>query len=83
MQILNNESLVREVVSSQYSPGRSKVENPSRALLHQCLIDWESDLPKEMQFQMPMSREAMFLVGMLNMAYKYVNVPSVAIDNTD
>lgn len=81
MQMLNNESLVREVVSSQYSPGRSRVENPSRPMLHQRLIDWESNLPKEMQFQIPMSREAMFLVGMLHMAYKYVNVPSVGIDN--
>lgn len=72
VQILNNESLVREVVSSQYLPGRSRVENPSRPMLHQSLIDWESNLPKEMQFQSPMSREAMFLVGMLHMAYKYV-----------
>jgi hypothetical protein len=41
-------------------------------MLRQRLVDWESRLPKEMQIQMPMSREAMFLVGMLHMAYKYV-----------
>lgn len=41
-------------------------------MLRQRLVDWESHLPKEMQFQMPMGREAMFLVGMLHMAYKYV-----------
>lgn len=40
-------------------------------MLHQRLIEWESNLPKELQFQMPMTREAMFLVGMLHMAYKY------------
>lgn len=39
-------------------------------MLHQRFIDWESHLPKEMQFHMPMRREAMFLVGMLHMAYK-------------
>nr|UPX44902.1 hypothetical protein FAC9M19_36 [Penicillium camemberti] len=38
-------------------------------MLRQRLVDWESCLPKEMQFQMPTSREAMFLVGMLHMAY--------------
>lgn len=43
-------------------------------MLRQRLIDWESLLPKEMHFQMPMTREAMFLVGMLHMAYKYVLV---------
>jgi hypothetical protein len=40
-------------------------------MLRQRLADWESRLPKEMLFQMPMSEEAMFLVGMLHMAYKY------------
>jgi hypothetical protein len=40
-------------------------------MLRQRLVDWESRLPKEMQFQMPMSRDSMFLVGMLHMAYKY------------
>ncbi|CAG8049423.1 unnamed protein product [Penicillium olsonii] len=67
-------NLVREVVSSQYLPGRSKLENPQRPLLHQRLVDWEAELPKEMHFQMPMSREAMFLVGMLHMAYNNLYV---------
>jgi hypothetical protein len=44
-------------------------------MLRQRLVDWELILPKELQFQMPMSREAMFLVGMLHMAYKYVLLP--------
>jgi len=70
-QILIDLCLVREVVSSQYLPGRSKLNNPARPMLHQRLVDWESNLPKEMQFQMPMGREVMFLVGMLHMAYKY------------
>ncbi|KAF3007033.1 hypothetical protein E8E15_000258 [Penicillium rubens] len=61
--------LLREIVCSQYLPGRSKLDNEARPMLRQRLIDWESRLPKEMQFQMPMSREAMFLVGMLHMAY--------------
>ncbi|CAG8417005.1 unnamed protein product [Penicillium salamii] len=67
-------NLVREVVSSQYLPGRSKLENPERPMLHQRLVDWESNLPRDMQFQMPMSREAMFLVGMLHMAYNNLYV---------
>ncbi|KAJ5957943.1 hypothetical protein N7501_012222 [Penicillium viridicatum] len=62
--------LLREIVCSQYLPGRSKLDNDARPMLHQRLVDWESLLPKEMQFQMPMSKEAMFLVGMLHMAYK-------------
>jgi hypothetical protein len=40
-------------------------------MLHRRLIEWESNLPTELQFQMPMTREAMFLAGMLHMAYKY------------
>lgn len=62
---------VREVVLSQYLPGRSKLENPSRPLLHQRLVDWESNLPKDMRFNPSMSRDVMFLIGMLHMAYKY------------
>lgn len=65
-------SLVREIVCSQYLPGRSNLDIDAPPMLRQRLIDWESLLPKEMQFQMPMIREAMFLVGMLHMAYKYV-----------
>ncbi|KAJ5494860.1 hypothetical protein N7463_010947 [Penicillium fimorum] len=61
--------LLREIVCSQYLPGRSKLDNEARPMLRQRLVDWESRLPKEMQFQMPMSRDAMFLVGMLHMAY--------------
>ncbi|KAJ5358284.1 hypothetical protein N7541_005442 [Penicillium brevicompactum] len=66
---LRHLNLVRDVVSSQYLPGRSKLENPERPSLHRKLTDWEANLTKEMQFQMPMSREEMFLVGMLHMAY--------------
>lgn len=62
---------VREVVSSQYLPGRSKLDNAARPMLHQRLVDWESQLPDQLQFQISMRREAMFLVGMLHMAYKY------------
>ncbi|KAK9852150.1 hypothetical protein MYU51_008449 [Penicillium brevicompactum] len=54
--------LLRDVVSSQYLPGRSKLENPERPSLHRKLTDWEANLTKAMQFQMPMSREEMFLV---------------------
>lgn len=62
---------VREVVSSQYLPGRSKLDNAARPMLHQRLVDWESRLPDQLQFQVPMRRDEMFLVGMLHMAYKY------------
>ncbi|OGE48940.1 hypothetical protein PENARI_c024G07349 [Penicillium arizonense] len=62
--------LLREIVSSQYLPGHSKLDNPARPMLHRCLTEWESNLPKELQFQIPMTREAMFLIGMLHMAYK-------------
>lgn len=72
---LRHLNLVRDVVSSQYLPGRSKLENPERPSLHRKLTDWEANLTKEMQFQMPMSREEMFLVGMLHMAYKYGEFP--------
>ncbi|KAJ5129134.1 uncharacterized protein N7515_005173 [Penicillium bovifimosum] len=61
--------LLREIVSSQYLPGRSKLDNPARPMLHRRLVDWESQLPKELHFQIPMNRDAMFLVGMLHMAY--------------
>ncbi|CAG8885675.1 unnamed protein product [Penicillium egyptiacum] len=67
--LLTDLSSVREIVCSQYLPGRSKLENGARPMLRRRLDDWRSRLPKEMQFQMPMSREAMFLVGMLHMAY--------------
>lgn len=63
---------MREVVSSQYLPGRSKLENPSRPMLHQRLLDWESHLEPEMHFGASRKREVMFLVGMLQMTYKYV-----------
>ncbi|KAJ5761751.1 uncharacterized protein N7511_005133 [Penicillium nucicola] len=61
--------LLREIVSSQYLPGHSKLDNPARPMLHQRLVEWESNLPMELQFQTPMDREVMFLVGMLHMAY--------------
>ncbi|KAJ9492392.1 hypothetical protein VN97_g842 [Penicillium thymicola] len=61
--------LLREIVCSQYLPGRSKLDNDARPILHQRLVDWESLLPEEMQFQFPMRRDAMFLVCMLHMAY--------------
>jgi hypothetical protein len=70
-EILNDRCIVREVVASQYLPGRSKLDNPTRPMLHQRLVDWEANLRREMQFQTPMKRDAMFLVGMLHMAYKY------------
>ncbi|KAJ5162508.1 hypothetical protein N7492_007900 [Penicillium capsulatum] len=60
--------LLREVVTSQYLPGRSKLDNPSRPALHQRLVDWEAGLPADMQLHASVSREAMFLVGMLHMA---------------
>ncbi|KAJ5772742.1 hypothetical protein N7457_007638 [Penicillium paradoxum] len=66
--------ILREVVSSQYLPGRSKLDNAARPILHQRLVDWESCLPAELQFQMPMSRDAMFLVGMLHMAYNNLHI---------
>ncbi|KAJ5212797.1 uncharacterized protein N7498_004443 [Penicillium cinerascens] len=66
--------LLREVVSSQYLPGRSKLDNPSRPLLHGRLLDWESNLPMEMQFQSSMNRNVMFLVGMLHMTYNNLYV---------
>ncbi|KAJ6130937.1 hypothetical protein N7523_001397 [Penicillium sp. IBT 18751x] len=61
--------LLREVVTSQYLPGHSKLENPSRPLLHKRLSEWESQLPAEMQLQASTSQRVMFLVGMLHMAY--------------
>lgn len=70
---------VREVVSSQYLPGKSKLDNPLRPILHQRLLDWESNLPPEMQFQPSMAREVTFLVGMLHMTYAYVITLSVII----
>ncbi|KAJ6016634.1 hypothetical protein N7451_000013 [Penicillium sp. IBT 35674x] len=66
--------LLREVVSSQYSPCRTKLDNVSRPLLHQRLVDWESQLPTEMHFQTSTSREVTFLVGMLHMAYNNLYV---------
>lgn len=72
-------NIVREVVSSQYLPGKSKLDNPLRPVLHQRLLDWESNLPTEMQFQPSMAREVMFLVGMLHMAYAYVITPPIVI----
>lgn len=68
-------STVQEVVSSQYLPGRSKLDNPSRPMLHQRLLDWESSLTPEMRFEAPRGRDAMFLAGMLHMAYKYAIHP--------
>lgn len=61
---------VRDIVTSQYLPGRSKIDNPSRPALHQRLVDWEASLPAEMQLQVSANREAIFLVGMLHMAYQ-------------
>ncbi|KAJ5358349.1 uncharacterized protein N7496_010762 [Penicillium cataractarum] len=69
IQMARLAKLLREVVSSQYLPGKSKLDNPLRPVLHQRLLDWESDLPPEMQFQPSMAREVMFLVGMLHMTY--------------
>jgi hypothetical protein len=50
-----------------------------RPILHQRLLDWESNLPPEMQFQPSMAREVMFLVGMLHMTYAYVTISSFKI----
>ncbi|KAJ5307100.1 hypothetical protein N7476_007756 [Penicillium atrosanguineum] len=61
--------LLREVVTSQYLPGRSKLDNPSRPLLRKRLTEWESNLPTEMRLEISTSRNVMFLVGMLHMAY--------------
>ncbi|KAF3403537.1 hypothetical protein F1880_009645 [Penicillium rolfsii] len=69
IQMVQLAKFLREVVSSQYLPGKSKLDNPLRPILHQRLLDWESNLPTEMQFQPSMTREAMFLVGMLHMTY--------------
>ncbi|KAJ5937079.1 hypothetical protein N7466_003529 [Penicillium verhagenii] len=66
--------LLREVVSSQYSPGRAKLDNLSRPMLHQRLLDWESNLPTDMHFQTSSSRDVIFLVGMLHMAYNNLYV---------
>ncbi|KAJ5768746.1 hypothetical protein N7520_003305 [Penicillium odoratum] len=66
--------LLREVVSSQYSPCRAKLDKLSRPKLHQRLLDWESNLPKEMHFHTSTSREVTFLVGMLHMAYNNLYV---------
>ncbi|KAJ5660703.1 uncharacterized protein N7484_000075 [Penicillium longicatenatum] len=66
--------LLREVVSSQYSPCRTKLDNVSRPVLHQRLLDWESRLPTEMHFQTSTSRDVTFLVGMLHMAYNNLYV---------
>ncbi|KAJ5809057.1 uncharacterized protein N7503_001275 [Penicillium pulvis] len=66
--------LLREVVSSQYSPCRTKLDNVSRPMLHQRLLDWESKLPTEMHFQTSTRREVTFLVGMLHMAYNNLYV---------
>lgn len=41
-------------------------------MLHQRLLDWESHLEPEMHFGASRRREVMFLVGMLQMTYKYV-----------
>lgn len=41
-------------------------------MLHQRLLDWESNLEREMHFGASSERDVMFLVGMLHMAYKYV-----------
>ncbi|KAJ5111999.1 hypothetical protein N7532_000044 [Penicillium argentinense] len=65
---------LREVVTSQYLPGRSKLDNPQRPALHQKLVDWESALPTDMHFQSSSSRHVMFLVGMLHMAYNNLYV---------
>ncbi|KAJ6088209.1 hypothetical protein N7486_009470 [Penicillium sp. IBT 16267x] len=66
--------LLREVVSSQYSPCRPKLDNVSRPMLHQRLLDWEATLPTEMHFQTSTSRDVTFLVGMLHMAYNNLYV---------
>lgn len=39
-------------------------------MLHRRLLDWESNLDPEMYFGASRRREVMFLVGMLQMAYK-------------
>ncbi|KAJ5260556.1 hypothetical protein N7478_012161 [Penicillium angulare] len=66
--------LLRQVVSSQYSPSRAKLDNPSRPMLHQRLADWESQLPEQMQFSPSAKREVIFLVGMLHMAYNNLHI---------
>lgn len=52
-------------------------------MLHQRLLDWESNLEPEMQFGTSRRREVMFLVGMLQMAYKYVLFPLRAVCSND
>ncbi|KAJ5691696.1 hypothetical protein N7488_012431 [Penicillium malachiteum] len=66
--------LLREVVSSQYSPRRAKLDNASRPIIHERLSDWESKLPTEMQFGVSTEREVIFLVGMLHMTYNNLYV---------
>ncbi|KAJ5742025.1 hypothetical protein N7533_011434 [Penicillium manginii] len=66
--------ILREVIISQYLPGRSKLDNPRRPALHQKLVDWESNLPQEMHFQSSPSRQVTYLVGMLHMAYNNLYV---------
>lgn len=58
------------------------MDNPSRPMLHQRLLDWESNLPKVMHFQASASRNVMFLVGMLHMAYKFV-IDSLMLATTE
>nr|ADO29927.1 hypothetical protein PP105 [Penicillium paxilli] len=66
--------ILREVVTSQYLPGRSKIDNPLRPALHEKLIKWESELPQEMNFQSSPSRQVTYLVGMLHMTYNNLYV---------
>lgn len=70
MKCVTDITKVREVVTSQYLPGRSKLENPLRPALHQKLVEWEANLPQEMNFHLSSSRQVTYLVGMLHMAYK-------------
>ncbi|CAI7588985.1 unnamed protein product [Penicillium pancosmium] len=74
--------LLREVITSQYLPDRSKLDNPQRPALHQQLVEWESNLPQEMHFQSSPSRQVTYLVGMLHMAYNITHTFSALCIHT-
>lgn len=66
---------VRAIVSAQYLPTQSTADAPSRATLHQQLVEWESNLPNELRLGNNSTPSATFLVGLLHMTYKYVEHP--------
>lgn len=62
---------VRAIVSTQYLPTTSK-NSVSRDTLNGQLINWESQLPREMRLDNQSSPSAIFLTGLLHMTSKYV-----------